>query len=175
MALSGTGLDFGISNTSGTLTVMAGTTATYTLNVSPLGSDFSSTVTLSCAGAPSGATCSVSPQSVAPGATTSAVKVSVATASTTASAQKLHCRGAAGVGLAGLLLLGFARGTAMRFATGPVCCCSLPARSGWFRAPTRSSSRGQPQGGTPAGSYILLVSGTAGNMTHTSTVALVVQ
>jgi hypothetical protein len=82
---------------------------------------------------------------------------------------------AAGVGLAGLLLFGFARGTrhALRYCSGLLL---LFAGTIWLVSCTNTIVKpGPAAGGTPAGSYILLVSGTAGNMTHTTRVALVVQ
>ncbi|HKW63310.1 MAG TPA: choice-of-anchor D domain-containing protein [Candidatus Acidoferrum sp.] len=68
VTLTGTGTDFSIDAATGgstTATVVAGQTATYKLQVTPV-SGFSGTVSLTCSGAPSEATCLVSPASATP-------------------------------------------------------------------------------------------------------------
>ncbi|HEV2233615.1 MAG TPA: hypothetical protein VGV68_09465 [Terriglobia bacterium] len=57
--------DFSIAAAPSTITVTAGQTATYTLNIQPIGG-FHQPISLSCTGAPFLATCSVSPISVTP-------------------------------------------------------------------------------------------------------------
>jgi Subtilase family len=55
--------DYSMSATSGSSTVNAGDTATYTLTVTPVGG-FNQTVTLSCSGFPSASTCDITPSVV---------------------------------------------------------------------------------------------------------------
>ncbi len=79
VSLSGNGADFSFGAASGancptsgncstSATITAGGTATYNLQVSPLGG-FNGTVALGCSGAPSPSICSVSPASVPPNGT----------------------------------------------------------------------------------------------------------
>lgn len=66
IVLSGTGQDFSMQAASGSstsVTIAAGQTASYTINLSPVGG-FSHQVSLSCSGAPSESTCSISPSPV---------------------------------------------------------------------------------------------------------------
>jgi hypothetical protein len=82
VALSGTGQAFSIgiaAGSSASATVSAGQSATYKLNITPIGG-FNQVVALTCSGAPSEATCSVSPGSVTSnGFTASIVSVTVTT------------------------------------------------------------------------------------------------
>jgi len=74
--------DFSITNTSGAQTVNAGTTATYGLNISPIGaSTFTNAVTYSCAasGLPTLSTCSFIPAQIAGGTAATNVTLSIAT------------------------------------------------------------------------------------------------
>lgn len=84
-SLSGMGVDFQLSVVGpANATVVGGATATYMLQLQPLG-DSAGTITLTCAGAPAGSTCLVSPAPapLTPGATTT-LTVSIATAGQTA-------------------------------------------------------------------------------------------
>jgi hypothetical protein len=82
VALTGAATDFSLGAATGgstTASVMAGNTATYSLQVSAL-NGFAGTVALSCTGAPSLATCTVAPTSVTlNGALSSAFTVTVTT------------------------------------------------------------------------------------------------
>ena len=66
VALSGSGVDFSISATPGSVTVTAGKNAIYTTTVQALGGSFGP-VSLTCSGVPSSSTCTLSPTSVTPG------------------------------------------------------------------------------------------------------------
>jgi hypothetical protein len=69
--LSGTGMDFQITSSTTSQTVIAGQTATYSLTLAPLGG-FNQSVNLTCSGAPSLSTCTVTPSSVTLNGTASA-------------------------------------------------------------------------------------------------------
>lgn len=64
--LSGTSSDFSISAVSNSATVKSGSTATYTLTITPVGGSFPSAVNLTCGSMPSKASCILSPGSVTP-------------------------------------------------------------------------------------------------------------
>jgi subtilisin family serine protease len=65
--LSGTGDDFGLSASPSSASVSRGSSAHYTITVSPLGGNFGASVSLGCSGLPSSATCSFTPPAVTPG------------------------------------------------------------------------------------------------------------
>jgi hypothetical protein len=69
VSLSGTGVDFSLSESPSSVTVSAGQAAHYTVTVSPLGGNFGSAVSLSCSGLPALSNCSFSPTAPTPGAT----------------------------------------------------------------------------------------------------------
>ena len=66
--LSGTGVDFALSVSPLSESVVRGNSATFTVSTSVLGGAFTNFVALSCAGLPAKASCSFSPSSVVPGA-----------------------------------------------------------------------------------------------------------
>jgi len=66
VSLTGTGEDFTLSASPSSVTVNAGSKATYTVSIAALGG-YTSSVSFGCSGAPSNATCSISPTSQVPG------------------------------------------------------------------------------------------------------------
>jgi hypothetical protein len=78
-SLSGTGVDFGLSMSPSSATVTAGSRASYTVKVSAIGGNFSSSVGLACSGLPKGAACSFSPSSLIPGTGSVSSGLSVST------------------------------------------------------------------------------------------------
>ena len=193
IALTGTGQDFSLapSSSSGSATVSAGQSATYTLSVSPSGG-FAKSVSLSCTGAPAQSTCSISPSTISLNGST-ATKATV-TVSTTGSGLILPLamsgpsnawRGRymlmilewAGTLLllgAGLLLKRRDRLPRWTILLGSACVLCL--------AMTLSSCGGGSSGGsggTQAGSYNLTVTGSfssgSTNLTHATQLTLVVK
>ncbi len=195
VSLSGTAdapdFELGVApGASSSATITAGESATYSLEVVPLGA-FNQTVRLSCPGAPSLGTCTVSPSSVTlsgSGAVKFSVRVTTS-APTLAAPREPGPPGPPPVGLwAALLGLGalawfLARGTSLGkhripdplrtpgynrpryvLALGAVLLAVTLWAScggGGGGANTKASSPG-----TPTGSYALLVSGTSGSTSH---------
>ena len=87
-------------------TVVAGSTATFTLTVASQGTPFTGAVTMSAGGLPSGASVNFSPPAVVPGASSAPVTMTVTTS--TLSARRIGASPVLAFGLAGLVLV-FAR------------------------------------------------------------------
>ncbi|MGC2744304.1 MAG: choice-of-anchor D domain-containing protein, partial [Candidatus Angelobacter sp.] len=78
-ALSGTGLDYSLTASPGSVTVRAGSAALYTVTVTALGGTFLSPVNLSCSGLPTSATCTFSPAAISPGGGSSSSSLQITT------------------------------------------------------------------------------------------------
>jgi hypothetical protein len=162
--------------------VSAGASSTSTITIAPVNS-FTSAVALTCSVSPAvtrGPTCSFNPASVLNSSGTSTLTVST-TAPTTASLVP-HSRGlfyAMLLPIGGLALLGTGLTSRKKKLWGFWLVCLL--FSGLIILPAcggGSSSGGSGGGGhpgTPAGTYSVTVTGTAGSLTHTQPVSLTVQ
>jgi len=173
--------DFAINNNSAPETVTAGQTASYNLDVRPLGngSTFRASVTLACSGLPALSTCSFTPGSVGSGSGDTNVVVNVrTTAAIPASAQARG--GSLKYALAvSLVLLGFGR---MRRAPrgklfGVLFVVLMvgtiePGCGGGSSGGGGGGGAGQP--GTPTGNYTITATATSGSLTHTAQVSLTV-
>jgi trimeric autotransporter adhesin len=194
--LSGAGIDFSVTAASGgslSATVTQGQTATYLLQVTAIGGASSSdqvSVTIACAGAPSQAVCSSTPQPVvATVSTPGALTVSVTTTSPTLAValplSGLKTPAPPGVLLVGVvLLLAFwlyvemrsssARGRrclAWLALTAPIVLAIILA-VGCGSSPTQPPP--QPVGGTPTGTYTLMLTAMSGSDSHTIKLTLIV-
>ncbi|HMD84060.1 MAG TPA: choice-of-anchor D domain-containing protein [Terriglobia bacterium] len=183
VALNGTGEDFSFAPPSGSstsATVAPGSPATYTLSVGGEGG-LSGAVNFTCAGAPSEASCTVSPNPATAGSSATNVTVTVTTTAPSITAPRsrpLPPVGPLSPGMRGLWILALALATLL----WAIRCRNLPGMSLWrstmlplttglllilaLAACGGGGSTGggpPPNPGTPAGTYPLTVTGTAGS------------
>jgi uncharacterized protein (TIGR03118 family) len=183
--------DFSIAASPSTLTISAGQPASFTLTLGGL-SGFTSSVSLSCSGQPLGSTCSFSPASVSPasgGTVTSTM--TIATSSNPYNPAGVKGTGMS-AGMSGMLLaipaLGFlgllvvqAGRNSRRVKTQWIPClagslalliatvCVLTASGCGYNNPNGTGN------GTQRGTTTVMVTGTSGNLTHSTNVTLTVQ
>jgi len=182
VALVGSGPNFSTSSpTPASLTVAAGQTANYTFDLEPQGG-FSQTVTLTCSGAPAGAKCTVPGSIMLSSAMTVAVSVTTSGGGAAMEHSPFSSSGRwLASGLFGLPLIVSLAGVGMR---------RRPHVSRWTFLLLITASMllvpacgggggGGGSGATPAGTYVLSVSGkyTSGGTTlvHDTTFTLIVE
>ena len=174
---------FTLSASPTSLTVTAGQSATFTIQLTPQYGPFDSPVTFSCTGLPSKCTASFSPASVTPGASSVTTTLTLTTKAASSSAGATLFR-ATGLGLPtlGLLAIG------LTMLLGNVIRKRVPWRLNrrWLAACAliclviligSCSSGGDDNPlytGTPKGTHQISVQGTSGNMTIPTVVTLVV-
>jgi hypothetical protein len=161
-----------------TATVASGTTATYDLTLTGA-SGFSGSVTTACSGAPQYATCTVSPSTVslASGSSTS-FTVTVLTSTQTASIERDTTLLLSGTGLVAFFTVPFAlrRRRRLLLVGGLIALTWVAALSGCGGGGGNSGGgSGQMINKTPAGTYTLTVTATAGSVTESQNLTLVVQ
>ena len=172
--------DFDVSVAPATATVPAGVPAEYTVTLEPTG-PFNGTIAVSCtSGLPTGATCTETTssfQNLNGNVSTDLIINTVARVTTTT--QLSPQRGplyAMGLPIFGLAVLGAGMGRVSRRHRALMVLLlggffSLIA----FQAGCSSSKSTTTTAGTPAGTYVVTVSGVSGSATRTKTVVLVVQ
>ena len=169
--------DFQIALASPSQTVAAGSTATYTLNLTPI-AGLAGSATFSCTGLPSGSTCTAPPVALngQPASATLTVTTSASHAQATPPASRLSTL--ASLGLASLLLLPLVRGrrrTLPHLAAVALCLALSGVISGCGGTSTASTSG--TTGSTPATtSFTVTGSVTQGAVTvsHPVTAALTI-
>ncbi|HVH71690.1 MAG TPA: S8 family serine peptidase [Candidatus Dormibacteraeota bacterium] len=181
--------DFAVSVRPGTDTITAGQSATFTVSVTPSGG-FNHVVAFSCSGMPTGASCTVAPSSVTlDGTNASSVNLVVMTTQRSGFIVSPRLRintrinpwGGAALLVALILLwvcfskLHKEEGGTLRLLLPcsalflAALCCSCGG--GGVVPPTPGKG---PSGGTPAGTYPIVVTGTSGNVSHAVTAQLTV-
>jgi hypothetical protein len=182
--LSGSGIDFSLTSSASSNSIAPGSTASYTLTITPVGGSFASAVKLACTGLPAQASCNFSPSSVTPGANNATATLSISTTAAVATAVPFRPLRTGpmlaawiqlqGIGLFGMILFARRRSTikcpprfllilltaALIFMTG----CA---------GGTGIASQSQP--GTTPGTYSITVTGTSGNLQHSLPLTLTVQ
>lgn len=184
VSLTGTGSsapssDFSVTATSGSAAISAGQTATFTLNLASSGG-FNQAVALTCSGAPTSSACTVSPSSVSMTSGTGTAQVNFQTTARATGVPRSPSKWEnplrpewLGIPLLILILLlllarrkPFRR---LRFVAVPTLLLAVGCGStGSKSSPTQTGV------GTPAGTYNLTITGTAGSQTHTTNLTVVV-
>jgi hypothetical protein len=190
VSLSGVGTDFSMSIASGgstSATATAGQPATYNLQMSPAGG-FSGTISLTCTGAPAQATCTPSPAILNLGGsspTPFAVNI-ITTARSTAPPFVLHelrTPGWPSLAIAWLVLLALLLGSttlakrSRQISVSCVCTILFLSAVTWLVVACGGSGSSNttmppPSGGTPSGSYTLVVTGKSGGLSHSVNLTL---
>jgi HYDIN/CFA65/VesB-like, Ig-like domain/Beta-propeller repeat/Cep192 domain 4/Abnormal spindle-like microcephaly-assoc'd, ASPM-SPD-2-Hydin len=188
VSLTGSGKAFSVAASPGSVSVAPGTSANYTLTLTPLGG-FDEMVQVSCTGAPSESTCTASPAAATlNGSSPTDVAITVATTAPSAAppigriAPPLVPWGkplaAPALWLAALGLLGvlsvFRRRRALALLAMAALSVVMWASCGSSTVGGGGNGGGK-SGGTPAGTYTITLTSIGGNQTHTTTVSLKVQ
>ncbi|MGB8493377.1 MAG: IPT/TIG domain-containing protein [Candidatus Acidiferrum sp.] len=150
------------TGTSNVATITAGQTATYQLLVWDGGNGYTGTASISCSGAPTGSACVVTPANIAFGLNGAPVSVTVTT--TRSSSAALRRRGKNLVLAAGLWIAIAIAGSKKRLRSSLLICLTALAFSACScgGGSSGSSSGPPPPPSTPAGTYYLTVSASAG-------------
>jgi hypothetical protein len=184
VGLSGSGTtaptpDFALSMTPASSTVAAGQSASFTLTVASSGG-FNQPVALTCTGAPAGAMCSVSPGSVNPNGSTVTAQVSISSTARGAAAPlaqipgNMNLRGPFWIGA---LMVTLTVSLLMASRGRSRLAWALPAAALVLMSVSCGSTGSNPPPatkGTPAGSYTVTITGTAGSQTRTANITFVV-
>lgn len=189
--LTGVGQDFSLATFNTSQTIIAGGTTSYLLSVSPQ-FGFTGSVSLTCSGAPMNSTCAVSPSSVAlTGSGDASPSVQVTTSQLSgAGPRPMPPFGGGwplifwigGFGLAGLFTLKrlhvavgwrtpVSRWVRLAPLAGMLLVLAMGASCGGGAIPNSTAPANY---GTPPGTYILTVTATGANLTHSAKVTLVV-
>jgi len=172
---------FTLPATSGSQTVKAGTSATYTLDFTPEGGNFPNAVTYTCsAGLPTLSSCSFTPTQINAGAGATNVTLSIATTAPTASLHRSSMFYAVWLPLPGMVfvfagMLGLQpRRKRLASYTGLAIFLSLLLLQAACGG-SGSSTTPTPQPGTPTGNYTVTITANSGALTQQTTVSLTVQ
>ncbi len=182
ISLAGEGVDFTITTAGASQTVKSGSTASYTLNISPVGSAFDAAVKLSCSGNPANTTCDFSSNSVTPGGQTAVVTLSIETGTSALAARtsRPHAQShyAFWMGLQGLGLFGMFVVTPKRRSKSLTAVASLVIFAALLLTTGCAGGTGiaqQSQTGTTPGTYSITITGASGSLQHTVPLTLTVQ
>lgn len=173
--------DFTLATSPATITVVAGTSGSSTLTVSPV-NGFNQTTSFSCSGLPALAACSFSPTSVTPSgaAITTTVTIST-TATTTTGMNRKPSSAGPGTGMTLAFVGGFifllSLGKIGQRALRPLSILAAVAALGLLSSCGGPSKTTVP--GTPTGTSTITIAATAGSgaaaISHNTTISLTVQ
>lgn len=171
--------DFAITQSASSASAAAGTSVTTTITLTP-SNGFNQNVALTCSGLPAGAACSYSPASVPVNSAAATSTLTITTTARTAmnsSGVSFNPLAAAGAVLFAFLLPVLVRRNGFAVACSPVYLLALMLiGSGTLTGCGGHSSGGgsTTPGGTPAGTYPVTITATAGSTVHTVTFTLTV-
>jgi sugar lactone lactonase YvrE len=162
-----------------TQTVMPGGTATYALALGPAsGLTFPAAISLTVSGLPPGATATITPQVLAAGSGLTSVTLTIVLAKTTAALGGDDPSRRLAPMLVGLLVLPFAvRIRRPGARSGRRVCALLVVMAGCSLVAGLSGCGSSGSGffGHPQQSYSIVITATSGSISHTTTVALIVE
>jgi hypothetical protein len=182
VGLSGAGMDFSLSTSPGATTISAGQTTNFTLAITPEGG-FNQGVSIACTGAPANSLCSANPASVTlDGSSVSSVSISISTAvrSFVLPGIPVLPLGVAlplTVSLTVLSMIAILATSQRRRTAFAFCGTLLIVLLASSCAGTATAIKSTPPSpglgaGTPAGSYVITLTGVSGSLTHTATFKL---
>jgi hypothetical protein len=159
-----------------TMTLNSGGSGNSTVNVTPQGGSFNSSVALTCSGLPSSLKCSFAPGSVVPGAGTASSVLTVTDNSAIAAGNRSEARTFSlaacmlGFGLFGVMFVGNVdRGRAIKLALGGVLGVAV------IGSLSCGGAHGAAQSSAIPSSYTVTISGNSGSIQLSTTVTVIVQ
>jgi len=179
VSLGGLANDFAFVVSPPNSSVMDGSSASYTLTVSPLGGTFSSPISLGCSSLPRGMECAFNPGSVTPGTSSQQLTLTISTTASGIVSQWGRPR----LPSIQLALVVFAMFSVWCFTFQDVqklrragslfilffgLCCLYSCGGG-------NSTSVSPSSGTPPGTYAITVTGNSGSLSHSQSVNLTVR
>lgn len=174
---------FTLSASTASVTVTAGQSATYTIQLTPQYGSFDTAVSFSCAGLPSKCTATFSPTGLTPGAgnatTVLTVTTSASSSSTAAALRSANSFGPPTLGLVALAVIAFLgnairRHVPWRVSRRWLAACALVCLALAIGSCSAGGDGGSNYTGTPKGTHTISVQGTSGNMTIPISITLIV-
>jgi hypothetical protein len=158
------------------MTLASGSSGSSTVNVTPQGGSFDSSVALACSGLPSSLKCSFAPASVVPGASTASSVLTVSTTGYGAATDHSEARTffladcMLGFGLLGVMFVGnIDRGRVIKLIVAGVLAVAI------IGSLSCGGSNGTTQSSAIPSSYTVTVSGNAGTIQLSTTVTVIVK